>query len=42
MPIIYQLEQNKNILKFIDNDFELQNTNIFTFWVKTLLVKVDF
>jgi hypothetical protein len=26
MPIIYQLEQNKNILKFIDNDFELQNT----------------
>ncbi len=33
MPIIYQLEQNKNILKFIDNDFELQNTNIFTFLV---------
>ncbi|WP_044101600.1 ATP-binding protein [Acinetobacter pittii] len=33
MPIIYQLEQNKNILKFIDNDFELQNTNIYTFLV---------
>ena len=33
MPIIYQLEQNKNILKFIDNDFELQTTNIFTFLV---------
>ncbi len=33
MPILFDLEQNKNILKFIDSDFELQDKNVYTFLV---------
>lgn len=33
MPILFNLEQNKNILKFIDSDFELQDKNVYTFLV---------
>ena len=33
MPILYSLEQNKSFLKFIDDDFELQDKNIYTFLV---------
>ena len=33
MPILYNLEQNKNFLKFIDDDFKLEDKNIYTFLV---------
>ncbi len=33
MPVLYNLEQNKNFLKFIDDDFDLQDKNIYTFLV---------
>lgn len=33
MPILYNLEQNKSFLKFIDDDFKLQDKNVYTFLV---------
>ncbi|MDO5542569.1 MAG: ATP-binding protein [Acinetobacter sp.] len=33
MPILHSLEQNKSFLKFIDDDFELQDKNVYTFLV---------
>lgn len=33
MPILYNIEQNKSFLKFIDDDFKLQDRNVYTFLV---------